>query len=217
MKRLMLLILSLAVSQAALWGQSIKEIKEQKFREIFPYRYEARLGWGGFAYMDQMNHVPGINSSGYYDELLYPPGGSYDLESIYGEEDGAMYMTQPIMGEFSLHVNRWFTFSTLIAFNGMWGSRYSQLDGHVTSKERGVSFALVPQARLYWSNRKYFRAYSSFGIGVSASEYAGERHCLPAVQFTAIGISVGSRVFAYFEYAAGTVYMGGSLGIGCRF
>lgn len=216
MKRLLLILLSLAVSHTVSLGQSVKEIKEWKFRELFPYKYEVRVGWGGFAYQDQMNYIP--DQAGHTIEYVpYSERDRYSLESMYGEEEGAVYMTHPIMGEFSLHVNRWFTFSTLVAFNGMWGSTYSQLGGQTVSKKRGVSFALVPQARWYWSNKKYFRGYSSFGIGVAAGTYDGQPQCLPAVQFTALGLSFGRKVFAYFEYSAGTVYMGGSLGIGYRF
>lgn len=215
MKRLLFILLSLALSQVALWGQSVKEIKEWKFRELFPYRYEVRVGWGGFAYQDQ-NYI--LDRNGYAPgETPYSERDRYSLESMYGQEEGAMYMTHPIMGEFSLHVNRWFTFSTLVAFNGMWGSTYSQLGGQTISKKRGVSFALVPQARWYWSNKKYFRAYSSFGIGVAAGTYDGQPQCMPAVQFTALGLTVGRRVFGYFEYSVGSVYMGGSLGVGYRF
>lgn len=178
-----------------------------------PYKYELRIGWGTYPEVDVANFM---DRSYYYADTGF--NGNYpSLDSMYGEAEGACYMTGPITGEFSMHVNRWFTFSAIVSFNGMWGSSYSQIDGSVTSVKRGVSCVFLPQAKFYWSNKKNVRWYSAVGIGLQAGGYDGTAVCVPAGQVTLVGVTFGRKIFGFAEYTLGTMCMGAHAGIGYRF
>lgn len=213
MKRLILFILALT---AVCTATEARGPLDDRFREMFPYRYEVRLGWGGYPENDEYTYMDGSHFGKPVPDV-YPSGNYPTLDQLYGDAEGDAYMTGAITGEFSMHINRWFTFSIMASFNYMWGSMYSQLDGSVTRKKRGASLAVIPQARFYWSNKKYVRWYSAVGFGTQAGGYDGHVVYIPAGVFTPIGVTFGGKVFGYVEWSTSTAYSAGQFGIGYRF
>ena len=212
MKRFLLLILALTAAYVA----QARGPLDDRFREIFPYKYEVRLGWGGYPENDEYTYMDRYHFGGpVYD--VSPSVNSPTLEQLYGNADGNAYMTGAITGEFSMHINRWFSFSAMASFNYMWGTVYSQMDGNVTQKKKGASFTVIPQARFYWSNKKYVRWYSAVGVGMQAGGYDRHVMYIPAGVFTPIGVTFGGKVFGYVEWSTSTAYSAGQFGIGYRF
>lgn len=211
MKRILLICIALAAActvYASNW-------REDCFREMFPYRYEVRIGWGPRAISDEY-YILRTPSYSLNDKSYYP--NTPTLDSVYGEANGADYMTGAITGEFSIHLKRWFSFSTMLSVNNMWGSLYSQKDGHVTKRKHAVTVGILPQARIYWYNQDSGRLYSSFGLGFHACVgYDGRTEFNQISQFTPIGYTAGSRVFFFAELSYGEVFTGGQFGVGCRF
>lgn len=201
------------ISDRILQNKMEKLQREQKFWENWPYKFEARLGYGGYAMVDEINFLHDWN------ENIYGPG--YDrpagLEGLYAPQDGPVYMTGQIFGEFSWHIKRRFTLSAGLYFNGFYGSLVDPDTEQLIRKKRGVSATIIPSARFYWANFNYCRLYSEIGIGVGVGTFDGVTEVFPAFQMTGIGITAGREVFFFAEYSVGTLCMGGKIGLGYRF
>ena len=76
-------------------------------------------------------------------------------------------------------------------------------------------------ARFSWLNRKLVRLYSSVGAGLAVSlmdvSYREYPETYLSLQVTPVGISVGKKLFGFFELGVGTIYVGGCFGLGYRF
>ena len=66
------------------------------------------------------------------------------------------------------------------------------------------NFSLLPAVKLHWYDRRWFHAYSKFGIGVMYSDWkpAGQKFGVTA-QASLLGIEAGSRWRAFLELGAG--------------
>ena len=174
-------------------------------------KFEVRIGWGGYPLVDAGNFVPG---SLHYCPSYTDPG---DLEGMYAPQNGAVHMTGQIYGEFSWHVRKKLTLAGGLYFNGIYGSIIDPDNLETIRKTRGVTATILPTAYWYWANRPKCRFYSGIGLGVNMGTYEGKSQVSPALQLTAIGFTVGKKVFFFAEYGVGTLCMGGKAGLGYRF
>ena len=215
MKRLILSALTVLLTIQA-GAQDWRELRKQEFLDNFPYKYEVRLGWGGYPILEAGNFP---NSAGgmfmKYD--VDPYYGHSSLDNMYGTYQGPEYMTGLISGEFSVHFRNWFTLAVEAGFNGMWGRVYDKFDGSFVRHTRGISFTVIPHARFYWANTKNVRFYSGIGLGLGLGKYDRYFEVYPAFQLSPVGFSVGRKIFAFGETSLGTAYFGGKFGVGYRF
>ena len=85
MKRLLLIAISALTASVCAYAGHLSE-KELQFREYFPYKYEARIGWGGSPFGDMMTHGNGLfwrmSDVDYWDRDGYIPS----LDNMYGTD-----------------------------------------------------------------------------------------------------------------------------------
>lgn len=181
-------------------------------RDKIPFRYETRLGWGGYP----MNDVSMLvnTCSGccyvYYDDIISP-------STLYSSYSGKVYMTGVISAEFSYYFKRWFSLAVSLNYNGVFGSTFSGMDDSVLSRDNGAVVTLYPQARFSYLTREYVRLYSAVGLGVGYATFRSRSELYPCFHLTPIGISVGRKVFGFCELGTGMLFMGVMGGIGVRF
>lgn len=195
------------------WNQrENRKMREEAFWKEWPYRFEVRLGLGGFPMSDDINFID-------VGENIYGPGWDRPdgLEGLYAPYHGDVYMTGQIFAEFTWHIKRSFALVGGLYANGIYSSIIDPADASMIKRSSGVSVTLLPEARFYWANYPKCRLYTSVGLGINAGTYAGESVVAPAFLFTPIGITAGRKVFFFADYAVGTLCMGGRLGIGYRF
>ena len=214
MKRFLLSALTLLLAFQA-GAQNWRKLRRQEFQENFPYRYEVRLGWGGYPILEANTFPNSGGSWGYDVDIL--PYRNQTLDKMYGTYQGPEYMTGLISGEFSIHFRKWFTLAVEAGLNGMWGRVYDSSDGSFVRRTSGISFTVIPHARFYWANAKSVRFYSGIGLGLGLGRYDGYFETYPAFQFSPVGFSVGRKIFAFGEMSLGTAYFGGKFGMGYRF
>lgn len=216
MKRLLLIAISALTASVCAYAGHLSE-KELQFREYFPYKYEARIGWGGSPFGDMMTYGKGLfwrmSDVDYWDRDGYIPS----LDNMYGTEGHAEYMTGVISAEFNFNLRHWVSISIEAGFNGIWGHRYDISNGKRKERINGVSFSLMPHVKGYWFNRKHVRLYTDFGIGLALGTFDGQFGLVPGVQYAPVCITAGNKIFFYLEPSIGTIYLGGKFGLGYRF
>ena len=189
-----------------------RRYKFDKLWDTYP-KFEVRAGFGGLPLIDMLRF--GVDDI--VDEVRGPSYPRYSLDYIYQPQEGATYMVGLFTAEFSWHVKKWFSLAGQLTFNGFYGSVVDPSSGDKIARENGLSFSFIPYARFYWANFAKCRLYSAVGVGVNLYGHQGVSQALPAVQLIPIGITAGKRVFFFAEYAMGSVYYGGQLGVGYRF
>ncbi len=199
MKRYMLIIAS---TMAILLSGTVQA------QEADMPKYEFRLGWCGYPTMDYENFVM------YGRDYAYAYTPIKDMFSDYG---GSTYMTGNIMAAMDIRLKKWFTFSIGVAANGVWKDVHDVVSGDKVGQVSGCILTVLPQAKFTWLNREMVRLYSSLGIGVTGGEFDGNSDCYVAGQAVLFGISVGRRFVGFAELGAGSMYMGGMIGVGYRF
>lgn len=214
MKKLILVAFATIIAISA-HAQSKKEIRNERFKENFPYKYEVSIGWGGYPIVDDYTWGGGWGCQACREMIALHQ--SNNLAHLYRTVNGGEYMTGLISGEFSVHFKRWFTLSVEAGVNGIWGSRLNKLNGEVVERMHGAVFTCIPHAQFNWLNRKNIRLYSSVGLGLSVGAYDNYAEAYPAAQLTPIGITAGRKIFFFAEQSIGTAYMGGKAGVGYRF
>ena len=217
MKRIISMFVFIIASCSVMSARKVGP-KEVEFREYFPYKYEVRAGWGGYPSYDANCFSEGMfwrMAKAYREPAGH--GDAPELNHMYGTTSGAEYMTGFMSAEFSFNFRHWFSLAIEAGFNGMWGNTYDKYDGQRIGTARGVSFAIMPHARIYWVNRKYVRFYTGFGLGVALGKYDGYFEVYPSAQFSPVGLTAGKKVFFFAEGSVGTAYMGGKFGVGYRF
>ena len=196
-------------------AQSKKEVRDERFKQNFPFRYEVSLGWGGYPILDDYLWGSGWGCQACKEMAAMHNSGH--LSHLYRTVNGGEYMTGLISAEFNIHYSRRFTLSLEAGVNGIWGKSYNRLDGSLADKMHGAIVTLLPQAQFNWLNKKNVRLYSSFGLGASVGGYDNEFDAYVAAQLTPFGVTAGHKVFFFAEQSIGTAYFGGKFGIGYRF
>lgn len=180
---------------------------KDKNGEPLPFKYEVRAGWGGYPLSDASLY-------GSADKMYFP---SPPLASMYADYNGDTYMTGTFSAEFAFHFRKWFSLSLGLNANGIYSKKYSADTGLKTGTDRGVVLTFMPQARFSYLNREYVKLYSSVGAGVSYATFQNTYSAAICLQLVPVGVTVGKKVFGFFEVGAGSLYVGCMAGIGCRF
>ena len=196
-------------------AQSKKEVRNERFKQNFPFRYEVSLGWGGYPILDDYMWGNGWGCTACRE--MANLHNSNNLAHLYRTVNGGEYMTGLISGEFNIHFKRRFSLSVEAGVNGIWGRRYDRIEGKVADKMHGAILTCIPQAQFNWLNRKNIRLYSSIGAGITVGAYDKEVQAYMAAQLTPIGVTAGHKIFFFAEQSIGTAYMGGKAGVGYRF
>ncbi len=185
--------------------------RDGNMKEKLPFRYEVRLGWGGYPLMDSymFDESPFGNC-----DIAY---ASPSLGNLYRDYTGPKYMTGIISGEFNMIFKKWFTLSIGLNANGEFHYIYDGVTSQCKGSSGTAAISLVPQARFTYLNREYVKLYSSIGAGAVAYISKDETEMAPEFHISPIGIMVGKKVFGFFETGIGTLYMGCMAGIGFRF
>ena len=218
MKRSILTVIALTLGLIGAYSanaQTKREVREARFKENFPFRYEVSLGWGGYPILDDYLWGSGWGCQACKEMAAMHNSGH--LSHLYRTVNGGEYMTGLISAEFNIHYSRRFTLSLEAGVNGIWGKSYNRLDGSLADKMHGAIVTLLPQAQFNWLNKKNIRLYSSFGLGATVGGYDNEFDAYVAAQLTPFGITAGHKVFFFAEQSIGTAYFGGKFGIGYRF
>lgn len=181
-------------------------------RNSIPFRYETRLGWGGYPENDASMLLGTCHGCcyGYYEDRISP-------STLYSDYSGDVYMTGVISAEFSCYFKRWFSLAVSMNYNGVFGNTFSGIDDSVRSRDNGVVVTLYPQARFTYLTREYVRLYSAVGLGVSYATFRSRSELYPCFHLTPIGVTVGRKVFAFCELGTGMLFLGIMGGIGVRF
>lgn len=185
---------------------------EQKFKNRYPWKYEFRVGYGGYPLMDSEMFLNPYYGGCDCDIQMFP-----DLGNMYSPKIKSEYMTGILSAEFSIHYKRWFSLAFNLGVNGMWRTLSDPLNGDKNIVKGGATFNLIPMARFQYVNSKYVRLYSGVGLGLYVGFFDGEVFVSPAAQLTPIGISIGRKAFFFAETCVGTASMGGNMGVGFRF
>ncbi len=213
MKKFLITFLVLTIGATSVFAQRLSR-SERNFRSHSPWKYELRLGYGGFPSYDRSNFLSSRWTGYYFYEPAMPRG--YNLDNLYGSRALSEYVTGVFSGEFSIHYKRWLSFAINLGVNGMWSNMKDPSNGQYV--ERGVSFNLTPMVRFYYLNKPLVRLYSGGGVGLYAGFYEGKEYVItPSFHITPIGVTVGRQVFFFAETALSTAAVGGNFGIGYRF
>lgn len=216
MKRTAIIVLLLvqafsSFAQGRMTAAELRLEKERLFREDYPDNQEIRIGIAG---------APASMSFGnlYYDDMPPPYYSEYPtLNDVYGYQKGTTYAVGIFLAEYCYHFNRWFSLAASLDMCGLYNDILDPYDAGRVGRENGVAAALFTHARFYWSNRRYARLYSAVGIGFEANTYGNDKGVTGGLQLTPIGITIGRKVFFFAEYSYGTMYVGGTAGVGYRF
>lgn len=176
--------------------------------ERLPFKYEVRLGWGG-----------------YPNTFIVGPFSSYDIEiprypsisTMYNGYCGPTYMTGAIAAEFSFHLKKWCSVGGVFSYTGIYADRYDKFTSEKISRENGASLLFMPQVRFSYLNKPSVKLYSSVGLGVGYSAFRTLSEAVPAMQLSLFGVSFGRKFFGFFELGIGYMYSGCMAGVGYRF
>ena len=210
MKKTLMIFLTLAF---ALSLNAQDRSRAERFREKYPWKYEFRIGYGGYPLMDTEAHLNSYGCNACYELAQRYP----DLGNMYSPKIKNEYVTGVFSAEFSVHIKHWLTLAMNMGVNGMWRTMSDPLAAGQTYVKRGASFNLIPTVRFQYVNSKVVRLYSGVGLGLYVGFFDGEVLATPAAQLTPIGISLGRKVFFFAETSVSTASMGGNMGIGFRF
>lgn len=183
---------------------------KDKKKEPLPFRYEVRAGWGGYPMWDAL-----MLGFGSVSEMVFIPYSP--LASIYDDYSGDTFMTGTFSAEFSFHFRKWFSLALGLNADGIYSKRYSADTGMKTGTDRGIVLTFMPHLRFSYLNREYVKLYSSFGAGISYATFRDTYLSALCLQLVPVGVTVGKKVFGFFEVGAGSLYVGCMAGVGFRF
>lgn len=127
-----------------------------------------------------------------------------------------------LSGEYSCYVKRWLRIGFAASWTGGVRTIWSSIDHRRVDRYHYNSVALLPKIHFSYLNREVIQLYSSLGVGGAFAIYDNvpdntkEHRFDISLDATFIGMSIGKRLFGYFEIGVGTQ---GTLraGIGYRF
>lgn len=153
-----------------------------------------------------------VSWDGFYDSHTI-----LSISDIYKNKYGKVKASPLITAEFAVLLKSWLTMSANIGF-----SRTSRPMRKYVPEVRKFVWAgndisrylsLYLQTTFNYINTPYVVLYSSLGLGIgSYGKDVG-----PVFQVAPLGIKSGKRLFCFFEYGLGTLYIGFRGGVGYRF
>lgn len=189
-------------------------------KELPPYdlkRHEFALSGavypGRYAFGYDFDFIPGKMYSQYYSSVAaqYRDAETYNKERV----------TNSWTLSYTYNFTRVFSLAASVSYEGAWNEYYSRKDDAKVSVTECHYLTPMLTARFSWLNRKLVRLYSSVGAGLAVSlmdvSYREYPETYLSLQVTPVGISVGKKLFGFFELGVGTIYVGGCFGLGYRF
>lgn len=169
-------------------------------------RFEFRLGVSGYPILSANFHSRVI------DRVLYDVRNS-SLDDLYQDRNGVCYTFGNIGAEFTWNIKKWLAVSGGVYVTPFWQSSYDGYTHERKSCSSSADFSAVAMVRFNYFNRKYVRLYSSIGSGLLLNNGS----VTPQIQLVPLGASFGGRVFGFAELGAGSLFLGGNIGIGYKF
>lgn len=201
---------------------SVRDDMRERVRQ-FPH--QLRIGWG-----DQM-----------FETLVWyhQPHSTIYPESYIGQYEEDFRYVQHWFAEYQYRVRYWFNVGAMVDYSGvLWDKVHRNGKGEELEREEDCNFhniAILLTMRFTYFHSKYVSLYSGLGAGLNINtgselDYL-DRYtaCAPALNITALGMSVGNeRWFGAVEFGGlyslmnmYEVYMAGSrmftVSVGCRF
>lgn len=168
-------------------------------------RFEVRLGVSGYPMLSSS-----FRNTNKYVESPY----SYlYLEDLYYDRDGVIYTFGNIGSEFTWNIKKWLAVCAGLHVTPFWRDRYDGYTRQRKSRSSSADLSGVVMVRFNYFNRQYVHLYSSIGAGLLLYDW----HVAPQIQLVPLGVSFGGRVFGFAELGAGTLFLGGNIGIGYQF
>lgn len=201
---------------------SVRDDMRERVRQ-FPH--QLRIGWG-----DQM-----------FETLVWyhQPHSTIYPESYIGQYEEDFRYVQHWFAEYQYRVKYWFNVGAMVDYSGvLWDKVRRNGKGEELDREEDCSFhniAIMLTMRFTYFHSKYVSLYSGLGAGLNINTGSEldyhDRYtaCAPALNITALGMSVGNeRWFGAVEFGGlyslmnmYEVYMAGSrmftVSVGCRF
>ena len=201
---------------------SVRDDMRERVRQ-FPH--QLRIGWG-----DQM-----------FETLVWyhQPHSTIYPESYIGQYEEDFRYVQHWFAEYQYRVRYWFNVGAMVDYSGvLWDKVHRNGKGEELEREEDCNFhniAILLTMRFTYFHSKYVSLYSGLGAGLNINTGSEldyhDRYtaCAPALNITALGMSVGNeRWFGAVEFGGlyslmnmYEVYMAGSrmftVSVGCRF
>lgn len=174
------------------------------------YRHDIRVGLGatGLSMLFYLDTT--------FDELFSPSNETMsDILAHYRFDYGKLRLTPVISLEYSYAVNDWFAIGVKGSYVSMYRTRRHAHTGERYGRVSLTAVNAMINARFQWLNRDIVKMYSSLGLGAMASVgLAREKFFF--YDATWVGLSVGEKVYGYFEFGGGASGIARA-GLGVRF
>ena len=214
-KHILLTVIVLIFNLFYGYAQSKGESKSYQFAPGSEIRIAA-----GMAPID-VNTFFGSNC---YDEDIYY-GRNYASTSI-GESlthpstyYGSTRLTGAYSASYIYRFKKWFELSGTITYSGAYRTAYYRINDQKAYCAYSHLISFLPTARFVWLRTKYVSMYSSVSLGLGIQVSKGTtsyNELVLAANFNPVGITVGRKVYWFFDVALGGVGLF-STGVGYRF
>ena len=179
-------------------------------------RVEMRAGISGYPIVADM--VTGIHGCYDYKEEFYY--GDL-LRNLYSDSEGNLISSGNFHFAAGYRFTGWFTLSGYMMYNQFWQNKRDAITGKSSDTEWSHAFALAPEAKFTFMNKRYVQLYGSLSAGLtfykSPNAAFMEYELYPHIQVVPFGISTGRRFFGFTELGYGTEFIGLRAGLGLRF
>lgn len=217
-RKLFIIVFALMLAVPVFAQQSYSDAKrvfKREYREA--HRYDPVTHAFRFQY-SQKPFFAKTNFSGYTIKQMknYFDTQKGSLAYVYSDYAGSVRTTGSFIAGYDMIFTSGCTFSCDLAVNFLWRERYNGIDGQKVDSKKGTVIYFMPKFKYYYLTRDMIRLYGDVGLG--AGLYFGfASRIRPAFQFTPFGLEVGHKVYGIFELGAGSLYVGGSVGVGYKF
>jgi len=217
-KKLLILCFALLFIQTAHAQQTYADAKREfKSEYRAAHRYDPVSHSFSFQY-SQRPYFSKNNFNGYtlkqLTNALEARKGS--LSYVYGDYTGNTKTTGTIFGEYNMIFSSGCAFSCDLGMSVFWKERYNGISGEKVQSKTGVAIYVVPKFKYFYLTRKNIRLYGDLGLGAGVF-FGFASRLRPAFQINPFGLEVGSeKLYGTFEIGAGSLFTGGSVGIGYK-
>lgn len=168
-------------------------------------RFEVRLGVSGYPILSSSFRNTNKNVESPFSNLY--------LEDLYNDRDGVIYTFGNIGAEFTWNIKKWLAVCAGLHVTPFWRDRYDGYTRQRKSRSSSADLSGVAMVRFNYFNRKYVHLYSSVGAGFLLYDW----RVVPQIQLVPVGVSFGGKLFGFAELGAGSLFLGGNIGIGYKF
>ncbi len=210
-----------AVLTALLFGLNV--LAQSEFGQV-----DLTIGWGGYPWLESETYGDGMrpyNGPG-------PVRSSAELSNVYGISTGNMITTGTVAATADLQIRKWFSIPFTLAGN-LVCQNVTELTNNTQHLVTQGTAKLLVGAKFKFFNRPKFNFYSSLNIGAKmmcyknlnevpmddgyvSRSYRTQAFFSPCIQFVPLGLRFGGKVYGVLEVGAGTLYLGGMVGVGVR-